>query len=45
VTAVDVGGQLVKQIPLVGNALWPHIPEVVMGIADGEFRFQGRFLG
>ena len=45
VAAVDVGGQLVEQIPLVGNALGAKVPEVVMGIADGQLRLQGRFLG
>jgi hypothetical protein len=42
---VDVGGQFVEQIPLVGDALGAAIPEVVMGIADGQLRLQGRLLG
>jgi hypothetical protein len=44
-TAVYVGGQLVEQIPLVGNTLGAKIPEVVMRIADGELRLEGRFRG
>jgi hypothetical protein len=43
VTAVDVGGQLVEQIALVGYPLGAEIPEVVMRIADGEPRLYGRF--
>jgi hypothetical protein len=30
-----IGGQLMQQIPLVGNALGAKVPEVVMRIADG----------
>src|SRR5262249_45070493 len=45
VSAVNIGGQLVEQIPLVGNTLGAHVPEVVMGIADGQLRLQGRFRG
>jgi hypothetical protein len=30
---------------LVGDALGPKVPEVVMGVADGQLRLQGRFLG
>jgi hypothetical protein len=41
---MDVSGQFVEQIPLVGNARDAKVPEVVMGIADGELRLQGRFL-
>ena len=44
-TAVDVGGQLVKQVSLVGNAHGPKVPEVVMGVADGKVGFQGGLLG
>jgi len=36
--ALDVGDQLVQQIPLIGEALRAKIPEVVMGIADGQLR-------
>jgi hypothetical protein len=43
VSAVNIGGQLVEQISLKGNALSAKVPEVVMGIADGELRLQGRF--
>ena len=35
VAAVYIGGQLVEQIPLVGNALGAKVPEVMMRIADG----------
>ena len=45
VTAVDVGGQLVEQIPLVGDARGAKVPEMVMGIADGHLRLQRRFRG
>jgi hypothetical protein len=45
VTAVNISGQLVEKIPLVGNARSPKVPEVVMGIADGNIRLQGRFRG
>jgi hypothetical protein len=34
-----------EKIALVGNALGSEVPEVVMGIADGQLRLQGRFLG
>ena len=43
--AVDVGRQLVKEIPLMGNSLGSQVPKVVMGIADGKFRLQRGFLG
>jgi hypothetical protein len=45
VTAVDVSHQFVEQIPLVGDALGPEVPEAVMRVADGQLRLQGRFLG
>ena len=35
VTAVHVGGQLVEQVALVGDARGAKVPEVMMGIADG----------
>jgi hypothetical protein len=37
-SAVNIGGQLVEQIPLIGDALAAKVPEVVMGIADGDLR-------
>jgi hypothetical protein len=45
VAAVHIGGQLVQQIPLIGDALRAKVPEVMVGIADGHLRLQGRFLG
>ena len=45
VTGVDVGGQLVEQISLVGDARSAKVPEMVMGIADGQLRLQRRLLG
>ena len=45
VTAMDVRGQFVEQIPLVGHPLHAQVPEMVMGIADGQLRFQRRFQG
>jgi hypothetical protein len=44
-SAVDIGIQFMEKVPLVGNALWPEVPEVMMGVADREFRPQGVFLG
>ena len=35
-TAGDVGEQLVKEIALIGDTIRAKIPEVMMGIADGE---------
>ena len=45
VTALDVRGQLVEEIPLVGNTIRAKVPEMVMGIANGQLRFQRRFRG
>ena len=45
VTGVDVIGQLVKKIPMIGNPRGPEVPEVVIRIADGYLRLQLRFLG
>jgi len=45
VAAVDVGDQLVQQIPLIGDTLRAQVPEVMMGIADRNLRLQCRFLG
>jgi hypothetical protein len=44
VPAVNVIGQLVQKVPLVGDALRAEVPEVMMGVADRNLRFQGRFL-
>jgi hypothetical protein len=44
VTAVNISRQFMKKIPLVGDALGPKVPEVVVGVADGKLRLQGRFL-
>jgi hypothetical protein len=38
VAAVDVGGQLMEEIPLVRDTLGAKVPEVVVGIADGQLR-------
>ena len=43
--AVYIGGQFVQQIALVGDALRPQVPEMVMRVADGELRLQSRLLG
>jgi hypothetical protein len=45
VAAAHIIGQLVQQIPLVGNARRAKIPKMVMGIADGQLWFQGWFRG
>jgi len=45
VAAVDVRGQLVEEIALVGYARGAEVPEVVMGIADGHLRLDGRLRG
>ena len=45
VAALHVGGQLVEQVALVGDARGAKVPEMVMGIADGQLRFQRLFLG
>ena len=45
VTGADIGGQLVEEIPLVGEACRPEVPEVVMGVANGDLWLQGGFLG
>src|SRR6266851_3820229 len=44
VAAVHIGDQLVQQIALVGNALRAQVPEVMVGIADGQLWLHGRFL-
>jgi len=44
VAAVDVGVQLMEEIPLVGDASGAVVPEMVVRVADGEFRFQGGFF-
>ena len=43
--AVDVGVQLMEEIPLVGGAAGTEVPEMMMGVADGELRLQSGFLG
>ena len=45
VPAVDVGMQLVQEIPLVGQTLQPSIPKMVMGVTDRELGFERWFLG
>ena len=45
VTALHVRRQFVQQIALIGNARRATIPEVMMRIADGQLRFQGRLRG
>ena len=45
VPAVDVGMQLVQEIPLVGQTLQPSVPKMVMGVADRELGFERGFLG
>src|SRR5262249_19001333 len=45
VAAMDVGGELVEEIALIGKTFQAKVPEVVMGIADREIRLQRRFLG
>ena len=44
VAAVHVGGQFVEQVALVGDPLGAEVPEVVMGVADGDFRLQRLLL-
>ena len=44
-SAVNIGGQFVQQIPLVGHSLGPQVPEMMMRIADGKLRFEGSFRG
>jgi hypothetical protein len=45
VAAVYVSGQFMKKIPLVWDALGAEVPEVMVRIADGDFRLQCRFRG
>jgi hypothetical protein len=40
VAAVDVIGQFVKQVSLVRNTRGTKVPEMVVGIADGQLRLQ-----
>ena len=44
-TAVNVRCKLVEEISLVGDARGPEVPEVVMGITDGDLGLQRRFRG
>ena len=43
--AVDVLGQFVNQVSLVGDTLGAEVPKVMMGVADGQTRLQRRLLG
>jgi hypothetical protein len=43
-TAIDVSGQFVQKIALIGDAYLSKVPKVVMGVANGEVWFQSRFL-
>src|SRR6266478_8868175 len=45
VAAIDVIGQLVEQVSLIGDAGGAKVPEMVMGIADGQLWLQRRFRG
>ena len=45
VAAVHVVGQFLQQVFLEGDSLQAVVPEVVMGVADWNLRFQGLFLG
>ena len=42
--AVDVGRELVEKVTLVGNALGAVVPEVVVGVADGDLGLQRFFV-
>jgi hypothetical protein len=44
VSAVHIGGELVKKIALVRDSLGPEIPEVMMWVADRDFELQCGFL-
>ena len=43
VAAVNVVGQLVEQVLLIGYTLGSKIPKVVVGVANRDFRLQGFF--
>ena len=45
VAGVYVCGQFFQQVALVGDALRPLVPKVVVRVKDGDFRFKGLFLG
>src|SRR5215813_8062495 len=45
VPTVDVGMQLVEEIPMVGETLEPSVPKMMMRVADRELGFERRFLG
>ena len=45
VPCVDVVGQFVEQVPLVGDAFRPLVPEVVVRVDDGNIRLKGFLLG
>ena len=43
--AVDVGGQLLHQVALIGNADGSKVPEMVVGIANRKLGLQGGLYG
>ena len=43
-SAVDVVGQLVEQVAVVGDPLGAVVPEVVVRVTDGDLGLQGFFL-
>src|SRR5205809_6911903 len=45
VSAVDVGMQLAKEIPFVGQTLQPSVPNMVMRVGARELGVERRFLG
>ena len=44
VARVKVGHQLVQQVPLIGDADHPPVPEVMMRVAEGNLRLDGVLL-
>ncbi len=45
VACADIGDQLVQQVALIGNALQPVVPEMMMRIADRDLRLQRLLAG
>ena len=45
VASVNVVGQFLEQVALVGDSLRPFVPEVVVGIDYGDVGLKGLFLG
>ena len=45
VAGVQVVHQLVEKVSLIGDALHPTVPEMMVGVAEGDFRFDRVFLG